>query len=211
MIGGFSVGGIHTLYDLGFCISNRSLSAPKKKTVRKTIPYMSGSYDFSNLYGKEFFEDRELVYSFDFISDDPRDLEKQITRITEFASPIHEADIYDDDLPHYHFRGSCASCEPERDEYGLSATVKVAFAVYPFRISNDPCEARLEIGDNVVTNNGFSARMTVIPDNTITIAVGALKQTFNGEAVADIALEHGDNTITVTGGGGVVRWSEERI
>lgn len=209
--GGFSVEGIHTLLDLGFCISNRSLSAPVKKTVRKTIPFMSGSYDFSHIYGKAFFEDRELTYTFDLISDNPCELEAAITKLTEFVSFVHEASIYDDDLPYYHYRGSYRSSEVERDEFGLSAVVTIIFDVYPFRISNDLCEVRVEVGDNIITNKGFAARMTVVPDKTMTILVGSLSQTFKGEAVADIALEHGDNIITVTNGGGVVKWSEERI
>lgn len=209
--GGFSVDGIHTLHDLGFCISSRSLSAPIKKSVRKTIPFMSGSYDFSQIYGKTFYEDRELGYVFDLISDSPSELELEITKINEFVSLVHEANIYDDDLPYYHFRGSFRTCEVERDEFGLSASVTVVFDVYPFRISNDLCEVRVEVGDNIITNKGFAARMTVVPDKTMTILVGSLRQTFSGEAVADIALEHGDNTITVTNGGGVIKWSEERI
>lgn len=210
MDGGFSVNGTHTL-DLGFCISNRSLSPPVKKSVRKTIPFMSGSYDFSEIYGKPFYEDRELAYSFDLISDWPADLERQISTLTEFVAGMHEVDIHDDDTRYYHFRGSFSSCEVERDEFGLSAEVTVKFSVYPFRIADDPCEARIEVGENIVLNNGYSTRMTVVPDGTVTIAIGSLRQTFNGETVSDIALERGENTLTVTNGGGLIRWNEERI
>lgn len=209
--GGFTVNNSHSFYDMGFTLAERMLSAPVKKSARVSIPFSSKSYDFSDVYGKLFFEDRQLTYVFDLIALTPVDLELEVTKLTEFVSFVQENDIYDDDTPYYHFTGSFSSLEIERDESGLGATATVVFNVYPFKVSNDECEARLEVGENIVTNNGYTARITVVPDSTMTIVIGSLKQTFNGETQADIALERGENTITVSSGGGVIRWREERF
>lgn len=208
---GFSVGGVHVCADLGFCVSSRALSAPAVKSVRKTIPFMDGSYDFSAVYGRLYYDDRELTYAFDVVGDCPREVERRASELVEFLASIHESDIHDDDSPYYHFRGSTTSIESEWDESGLGVSVTATMTVYPFRIADDECEARVDVGDNVIKNEGFPARITVVPDSTMTIQIGALKQTFSGEAVADIALDRGDNTVTVTSGGGYVRWREERM
>ena len=125
------------------------------------------------------------------------------------VAPPDDLAVHDDDRPYYHFRGSYGEAEVEWDESGEAATVTVTFLVYPFLISDDVCEKRVEVGDNVIENHGQPARITVVPDGAMTIQIGALKQTFSGETVADIALGHGENTVKVTGGGGVLRWNEE--
>lgn len=207
-LGGFTIDGTHISRDLGFAISGRELSAPVLKSARKTVPFTNGSYDFSMVYGQLFYEDRELTYSFDVIGC-PKEVEAEVARLLGFLSSVHEADIHDDDRPYYHFRGSYGEAEVEWDESGEAATVTVTFLVYPFLISDDVCEKRVEVGDNVIENHGQPTRITVVPDGTMTIQIGALKQTFNGETVADIALGHGENTVKVTGGGGVLKWNEE--
>ena len=207
--GGFSVGGVHVAGDLGFQVASRSLTPPAPKSVRKSIPFTDGSYDFSAAYGRVFFDDRELSYTFHVLEDGAPAAEAEVSRLIMFLSGVHDSDIHDDDSPFHHFRGSYAGSEVEWDEDGCAATVTATFAVHPWRISDDWCEARLEVGDNVVDNRGMPARITVVPDGTMTIQIGALKQTFTGETRADIALPSGESTVKVTAGGGIIRWREE--
>lgn len=210
MMNGFTIGGTHTS-ELGFCIAGKSLSAPKKKEARVTIPFMNGSYDFSKVYGRSFFEDRELGYTFDLIADNPTDLESQITRLTEFVAYVHEEDIYDDDILQFHYHGSYSDMDIDRDDTGLSAQVEVQFKIYPFRIANEVHSERVEEGTTVITNDGYPTRITVVPDTTMTIQVGSLNQTFNSKTISDMLLETGDNRVVVANGGGYIEWNEERI
>lgn len=210
MRGGFSVDGVHTLHDLGYELKSKSISPPAKKSVRVTVPYMNGSYDFSDVYGDLYFEDRELSYLFDIIGD-PVEVDIDVSRLIDWAASIQESDIHDDDRPDYHYRGSFTGAEVERDDSGELATVTLTFTVYPFAIANDLCVARLKVGDNTVVNHGHQASLTVIPDDEMTIQIGQVRQTFMGKTVADFALGHGENTLTVTDGGGTVEWSEEVI
>ena len=101
--------------------------------------------------------------------------------------------------------------EESPDEYGLSSEVTVSFVVDPYKVSNDWCEQPVNAGVNTVRNDGAWARLTVVPSGTVTIQTGSLNQTFSGETVSDISLEHGDNRITVTGGSAVLKWRERRL
>ena len=138
-------------------------------------------------------------------------MERQVTGLREFCAFTFDADIYDDDAPYFHYHGSFSEMEESPDEYGLSSEVTVSFAVDPYKVSNDWCEQPVNAGVNTVRNDGAWARLTVVPSGTVTIQTGSLNQTFSGETLSDIPLEHGDNRITVTGGSAVLKWRERRL
>lgn len=208
---GFSSNGYHSNDDFGQLVASRSISGLKKKGARVSVPFMNGSYDFSGLYGDVFFEDRTLTYVFDLIDDTPDALLDQMSRFLGWASSIDNDEIHDDDLPHYHYLGSYEGCEPAFDESGEAVTLTVTFTVYPFAIANDASEARLPVGSNHVINKSRAARITAIPDGTSRIVIGQLAQTVTGETVMNIALESGDNEITVEGSPVTIKWREEIV
>ncbi len=84
--GGFSVGGVHVAGDLGFQVASRSLTPPAPKSVRKSIPFTDGSYDFSAAYGRVFFDDRELSYTFHVLEDGAPAAEAEVSRLIMFLS-----------------------------------------------------------------------------------------------------------------------------
>lgn len=209
---GFEVDGTHTLRDLGLCCSNRVLTPPVKKTVRKSIPYSDGELDFSLLGGRAYFEARTLSFSFDLLADTPEELEREVSRLREFVSLVHDADIYDDDVPYYHFHGSFDAIEEEPDEYGLSSSVTVSFSVNPYKESNEFAEQPVQTGDNIVRNDGMWTRPAIVATDSVTVQAGTLKQTYPaGETVMDIPLEHGDNAIKISSGSATIKWRERRL
>ena len=50
--------------DFGWVVSAIKLTPPKKKKVLEDVPYRSGSYDFSELYGVQAYADREMTITF---------------------------------------------------------------------------------------------------------------------------------------------------
>ena len=209
---GFEIDGTHTLRDLGLCCSNRVLTPPVKKTVRKSIPYSDGELDFSMLGGRAFFEARTLSFSFDILADTPEELECEVSRLREFVSFVHDAEIYDDDVPYYHFHGSFDAMEEEPDEYGLSSAVTVSLRVNPYKESNELAEQPVKTGYNIVRNDGMWTRPVIVATGSVTVQVGTLKQTYPaGETVMDIPLEHGDNVIQIESGNAIVKWRERRL
>ena len=208
---GFEIDGVHTWRDLGLCCASRSISPPVKKTATKSIPYMDGQLDFSQLGGRAYFEARTLSFTFDLMADTPQDLERQVTALREFCAYVFDADIYDDDAPYFHYHGSFSEFSESPDEYGLSSEVTVSFSVEPYKVSNDWCEQAVSSGLRKVSNDGAWTRLAVVPDGTVTLQVGSLKQSFSAETLTDIPLEHGENQVTVIGGSAVLKWRERRL
>ena len=208
---GFMVNYTHTERDLGLCCASRSISPPAMKSARKSLPYMDGQLDFSYVDGRPYFENRTLKFTFDLIADEPEELERQLCGLRELCAYVADADIYDDDAPGYHYRGSFDSMDEDEDDTGLSAEVAVSFTVEPYRIANEQSEAALAVGDNVVRNEGAWCRPSIAPNGTVTLQVGTVKQTYTGAAQCDIALERGENTVKVTGGTATLKWRERRL
>lgn len=209
---GISTRGYHSCKDFGTCYALKEVSSPVKRVITESVPYRNGRYDFSDLEGEPFYENRELKYTFDFIGDRPQEVQKQLDDFTAWIIETTNEEIYDDEMPYYHWYGSCDSTSPSYDESGLAASLEVVFSVYPFRIANHWSEASVKVGANEILNQGRAARLTVKPhDSSITIQIGSVRQTFYGETVADISIPHGRSTVTVTGGSGTIKWREERI
>ena len=55
----------HSFNDLGLTVLNtRVVETPSKIKIAETVPFMNGSYDFSNLYGSNCYNERKLEYEF---------------------------------------------------------------------------------------------------------------------------------------------------
>lgn len=209
MCEGFSVRGRHLCEDMGLCLASRSLSAPAQKTARVSIPFSHGTLDFSSINGEVYYEDRELSYSFDMIAGSPRELESMISDVTAWLAPVCGDELCDDDVPGYHWIVSAPSISVSRDESGLAATVEVAFSAYPFAMADNESRASISVGVNPLVNKGgMRARLSVVPDGTVTITIGQLRQTFNGPTATNLYLSPGTNEVEVSGGSALVSWRE---
>lgn len=60
MLGEFFFNGIKSYTDLGFIISNVSIGNPTPKLILESVPYMNGTYDFSEIYGNVHYSTREI-------------------------------------------------------------------------------------------------------------------------------------------------------
>ena len=207
---GISIDGVGSVEDMNLEIAAKSLSGPVKRSVRVSVPFMSGSYDFSDVYGYTTYDDRELSVSFDVVEASTEGLESRLTDVLTWLATAQESEIVDEDAPGYHFRGSYSRAEVAYDESGLAATVEVVFDVYPYRIADEETTAEVSVGENTVTNGGARTKVLVTPtDGTCTIQIGTVSQTFTGASYADFYLEAGENTVTVTGGAAELSWVEE--
>src|SRR5690625_1096386 len=61
---GFERSGKHTR-DFGMWLIDRQAPTPTEKEILESIPFMQGSYDFSNILGERVFENRQLTYVFE--------------------------------------------------------------------------------------------------------------------------------------------------
>ena len=64
---------------------------------------MNGSYDFSELYGEQSYDDRDLEYTFNLEASDKVGLNIARRKITEWLSDGGRQIIKDDTFPDYYF------------------------------------------------------------------------------------------------------------
>ena len=211
MRAGISANGKHSSSDFDSPYAWSSIRMPSKKIVRETVPYMNGSYDFSGIYGGVAYESREVSYAFDLIADEPSALHDAVSALVGWLNGIHESEIFDDEIEGWHFVGTCDECDVDYDESGLAATVEATFTCYPFKVADEETSADLAVGENTVANDGMRVLVTGVTEGSSTVTVGSVSQSFSGTVELEIALEHGENTVTVEGSACAIKWREERI
>lgn len=207
---GFKTHGKHSYFDMGCCIAARDTGTPEKKSVTATVPYMSGFYDLSKLYGAIAFEARQLMYRFEFVTDTREELQQKKSQFLEWLSQVHDEEIADDDIPGRHFIGSLSEWEFEEGEEGQSGSLEVTFNCQPFLEADEDTTKTCNAGSNTVTVEGQAVNAYAKTNSgTATIQIGGVTQSVGTTEIRlSVQLQPGDNAVTVTGSPVVLRWKE---
>lgn len=202
---GIFANGLHSYHDFDVCVKHRNINLPEKKSIRETVPYMNGFHDFSALNDDPAWGERPIEYVFDVIADNPETLEYCAGKLLDWLCNIHDADIYDDAMPNYHWHGSFNACKPTWDESGMAVELAIEFVVQPFKIANEPITLLMTAGEYVITNHGMTVAPIVVSDADAAIQIGTYVSSIaaNTETQLEIDLKRGDNTVVVTGEGTV--------
>ena len=88
---GIRANGKHSYMDFDLFLRSRQIGVPEKKSVRQSVPYMSGFYDFSAINGEPAWGERPATYSFDVIGSTPEEVETLRDRILAWLCNIHHA------------------------------------------------------------------------------------------------------------------------
>lgn len=204
--GGITINGINTFADFGAMISSRNTGTPTKRNATVSVPFMSGFYDFSAIYGAVAFEDREIEYTFDLIGS-RSEVQASKTLLLDWLSNAHDVDIYDTDMIGWHFHGSFESAEWDEDDSGEKGSLTVTFICQPFIESDEFTMFQLEEGSNKVFNRGKPVNPMVSGTGSITIN-NTVQSVSENEITLSTQLMPGENTITVTGGPLILRYRE---
>ena len=130
--------------DFGLFIGTRNISSPKKKSIKESVPFSNVVYDFSNINGEIYWEERTLQYTFDIAELTTEEMESVKSKVLDWLLNVHDTDIYDPYIGNYHFHGSFDSNSWVED-FG-AGTITISFTVYPYKISNDDINVIEEIG-----------------------------------------------------------------
>lgn len=209
---GIRIKDLHSYRDFDLYIKSRHISLPEKKSIRETVPFMNGYYDFSALNGSPTWNERIIEYAFDVIGNTPQELEAEVARVIDWLGNVHDEDIFDDTLPNQHWHGSYESCDVDYDDSGESAEIKVAFVVHPFKIANEAIVHSLTAGTYTIKNAGMAVAPYVESTATGAIQIGNYVSAIpaNESIHLGIDLERGDNSVIVTGEGTItLRYFEE--
>ena len=140
--------------DFGVYISKRTISTPKKKIIKEALPFSNIVYDFSNIDGEIYWEERSLEYEFDIAETSTEEMEFTKSNLLNWLLNIHDTDIYDPYITDYHFHGSYDSDSWSEDFGG--GTLKVVFKVYPYMIKNE-----VNIDEMILTSTMTNALVLV--------------------------------------------------
>ena len=210
---GFKVSGKHNFWDFASCIASSDSGKPEKKFVTATVPYMSGFYDLSKIYGAIAYESRDVSYTFELLGDDMEDLQRQKTNLLDWLGLVHDEPIYDDTQPNYHYVGSFYEADWEEDETGESGTLTVTFKCQPFLIADRATEESLSVGTHTVVNHGQQVSVFAKANSgSATVKInGVIQAVTTTEQRLTAQLQPGENEVVVTSNSVTLRYYERHL
>lgn len=216
MLDQIRIGDKYSLDDFFFSMRERKIGEPTKKSIKETVPFSNKTYDFSNINGELYWNERSLEYIFECIMPTPEEIENAKIAFSNWLMLIQEANLYDPFIEDYHFVATFEDISYEDEVEKTTATVK--FSAYPFKIANKKTSAGFtvnageEITVVVANNSGRKLPPTIYSDfgaslklNDVIFGIPAGETTdsrFN--------LEVGRNIITITNNsdaGGAISFS----
>ena len=210
---GFKVSGKHNFWDFASCVASSDSGKPEKKFVTATVPYMSGFYDLSKIYGAIAYESRDVSYTFELLGDDMDDLQRQKTNMLDWLGLVHDEPIYDDTQPNYHYVGSFYEADWEEDETGESGTLTVTFKCQPFLIADRATEESLSVGTHTVVNYGQQVSVFAKANSgSATVKInGVIQAVTTTEQRLTAQLQPGENEVVVTSNSVTLRYFERHL
>ena len=156
---GISFNNKHSIKDFNLYVSELDISPPAKNKIKETIPFMNGSYDFSELYGGNTFKERSIKYTFELLEDSPLKLNILKTKVENWLLGCGQCQLYDDSIPDFYFLAECININESDDRY--KSVLDVEFIAYPFKI-------RTEYEGNNIWDN-FNFELDVLQDTKFTV------------------------------------------
>lgn len=223
---GITFNGEHSYDEHRMILTNRTIGLPNKNKILETVPFSNIEYDFSEIFGAQTYEQRELTYEFILFNHRKvPDLERfRISCINWLMTVNKQAVLKDDEIENYYFLGEVRTA-PEctfnikTDVYEVSVT----FTCYPFKIGElaegndlwDPFNFDTDVfQDTVFTiagsksikliNNGVvPVCPTVVCTSGMSVALDGTTYTFStGTTQAnEFMLKVGGNFMTISGTG----------
>ena len=202
----FIIGDKASYDDFDASVAERSISTPKKKSIKETVPFSNVTYDFSAINGEVYWEERELKYVIEILADTPAELEAKKTTFANWIMNVQNENIYDPFVADYHYVGTFDSMDYADDESVEKTTATVKFLAYPYAIANTQKVYALAVpaGSSGTVNayNGSAHRMTptIVTDTEIVLKLDNVSYAIpKGETTYDtLKLKVGANTLQIT-------------
>lgn len=136
MIDQLVISGKASYDDYEASVSERQISAPKKKSIKDSVPFSNETYDFSAINGEIYWEERELEYVLEIWADTPEELEEKKQELVSWLMNVSGEELHDPYILDYHFLATFDSIDIDDSEIEKS-TITVKFTAYPYKIAND--------------------------------------------------------------------------
>lgn len=189
--------------DFSASVRERKISAPKKKSIKETVPFSNKTYDFSNINGEVYWEERTLEYVLEIVEMTPEELEKRKIALKTWLMNITGRKLYDPFIKDYHFIATFSDIDFE-DEVEKT-TVTVTFTAYPYMIADEKkvYEAAVstsgKVSLNVINDSSHRLTPTITSDVAVTFQIGGMTYSMGATEVTDdsVKLESGANKIII--------------
>lgn len=191
--------------DFDSYIAERTLSNPKKKSIKQTVPFSNEAYDFSAIDGEVYYEERDLQYTIDIAEVSTTAMEQKRSDLLEWLYSVQNVDIFDPYLTGYHLKGSFESSQWSED-FNYSRLV-ISFKVYPYKIANQSATNQFNIGGNTNISVNNTSSHPIVPALTATASMSVTigNRTYNipsgTSKIPTFKLGKGANSIRVSGNG----------
>ena len=218
----FKFGNIDIL-SLGFTVAAVSVSDPVPNLITETIPYMNGSYDFTNIYGVTTYQDRTItirVINENRVLFDRATLNEKYSLLYNTLFPLPQSQLRIDTWKGY-WIGRCTNMSSS-NAWEILGYIDIEFTVYPFRFMEeyegndlwDPFNFETDIAayTRFTVNGTTNAMVYNIGANVTTPVIqltgatemsvklnGVTYTVINGDA--PFAFDVGENVLTITGTG----------
>lgn len=169
MPSGITFLGKHSYNDFGITMATqREVGIPNKKKSKLSVPFSNVTYDYSEIFGSQTYEERTVKYTFNIANRSIKRKDEmnwiKTVMINWLMNSHGKQPLYDDYYPGVYFlaevEGNSNFVENWRNGY-----LEVTFTAYPFMIFNNPEGS--DIWDD------FNFLFDVIQDTTFTIPSSA--------------------------------------
>ena len=221
---GIRFNNLHSYDDLELLVLDKKITTPTKTKIKENIPFMNGTYDFSNLYGGNCFSERTLEFTFKLKHNNRIGLEFIRTKIENWLMGTNtQVKLIEDDLPGYYYLAECVATDFE--DFIRFGKLKATFTAYPFKIGESYegnnlwdnfnfeldvlQETKFDINGvkNVKIHNVGATNISpeVICSNQMEVTKGNVTYKFNPGTSKDYRFELsiGENNMTVKGNGSI--------
>lgn len=224
---GITLNNLHSYKDFGLIITDRDITTPSKIKIKKSVPFLNGYYDFSDINGSECYDERTLKYTCLLKCNNIRQFEYKYMNILKWVTQGKKKPLRDDFLKGYYFLAECegnVECKrfDSNKKYGY---ITITFTAYPFKIGEsyegnnlwDDFNFELDVlqdtnfnisGSNNVSiynNSSTNITPTVICSNNMEVIKNSVTYKFNTGTSKDYRFELfvGENDMVIKGNGSI--------
>jgi hypothetical protein len=193
-------------------VKERQIEAPKKKSIKETVPFSNQTYDFSGINGEVYWEARTLEYVFEITGNTAEEMEEKKQRFVSWVMNVVDAELHDPFIPDYHFLATFESIS--FDDEVEKTTISVEFAAYPYKIANSKTVRVLalsanEVSVNILNRSDHRIAPTFISDTAFELKMNGTSYSVSAGTTFDSSFmfAQGNNAIAIrsASGTGTVR------
>lgn len=182
-------------------VKERKIGAPKKKSIKETVPFSNETYDFTAINGEIYWEERTLEYIFEITANTPEELEEKKRLFTSWVMNVMNKELHDPFILDYHFIATFDSIDMDDSEIEKS-TITVTFTAFPYMLANSKKVYKVDMVDysvytlNVVNDSSHRITPKVVADAPFMLLSDNGIMTFSAGEITDgvFVLAVGVNT-----------------